>query len=83
MNHFLLLPPTLRPTLHSLLRPKSCRTSRTPLWLRREFAGKSLDAQWREFRSHATIENDANKMLRLAADIERRRLDAARSCIGH
>lgn len=52
--------------------PRNCRTSR-PLRRRRDALTETFDEQWREIRRHATVETDPKQILRLAAELERRR----------
>jgi hypothetical protein len=58
----------------SSLNPRNCRNSLTPSRVRREVLAEKLDSQWRELRRHVTIERDPEKLLRLAAELDKRRL---------
>jgi hypothetical protein len=53
--------------------PRNCRTSLGPLRRKRDALTETFDEQWREIRRHATVETDPKQMLRLAAELERRR----------
>lgn len=44
--------------------------------VRRRSSVERLEAQWRELRRHATIVKDPEKMLRLTAEMEKRRSEA-------
>jgi hypothetical protein len=59
-------------SLHS----RRCRNSATPFRVRRNESTERLDKQWCELRLHATIERDAEKLLRLAAEIDKRKRQA-------
>ncbi len=63
---------------HSSLRPgslqnRNCRNSLTPSRVRRAASAARLDKQWRELRPYATIERDPEMLLRLTAELDRRR----------
>ena len=58
------------------LRTRNCRNSLTPSRVRREVSAEKLDTQWREFRRHAIIDKDPETLLRLTAELDRRRRQA-------
>jgi hypothetical protein len=51
-------------------RTGNCRNLLTPARARREELAERLQKQWREILLHATIERDAEKMLRLTAKVD-------------
>ena len=61
---------SLRP---SFMQNKNCRNSLTPSRVRRAASAARLDKQWRELRRYATIEKDPEMLLRLTAELDRRR----------
>jgi hypothetical protein len=63
---------------HSLGRARSsqsrnCRNSVTSLRVRRDRSAARLEKQWHEICRHATIETDPEKLLRLRAELNRRK----------
>jgi hypothetical protein len=58
------------------LERENCRTSLTPSRVRRDALAQKLDKHWRELRRHATIDKDPETMLRLTAELDRRRRQA-------
>jgi len=60
----------------SSLSTRNCRNSLTPSRVRREVLAEKLDKQWRELRRDATIDKDPQTMLRLTAELDRRRRQA-------
>ena len=53
--------------------PRKCRNSLTPFRVRRNGSAERFDKQWHELRRHATIERDVEKLLRLAAEVDKRK----------
>jgi hypothetical protein len=58
---------------HSFVLTRNCRKSLTPSRLGRKALAEKLDKQWRELRRHATIERDPGILLRLAAELDKRK----------
>ena len=58
------------------LSTRNCRTPLTPSRLRRDALAQKLDKQWRELRRHATIDKDPETLLRLTAELDKRRRQA-------
>ena len=65
----------------SPLRVRNCRGSLTPP-VGRYALGEKLERQWRELRRHATIERDTEKMMRLTAELNKRKqqVEAMNKC---
>jgi hypothetical protein len=64
---------------HSSLRTRNCRNSLIQSRGKREALA---ERQWRELRRHATIEEDPETLLRLTAEIDKRKrqAEAVRKC---
>jgi hypothetical protein len=60
----------------SSLSTRNCRNSLTPSRVRRGALAQNLDKQWRELRRHATIDKDPETLLRLTAELDKRRRQA-------
>ena len=54
----------------------NCRNSLTPSRVQRDALADRLEKQWREIRRHATIEKDQEKLLQLAAEFNKRQIEA-------
>jgi hypothetical protein len=57
-------------------RTRNCRILLSSSRSRQEALEAALDNEWRELRQHVVIEQDPDMMLRLAAELERRRRSA-------
>ena len=61
---------------------KNCRNV-TPARVKKRALAEKLARQWHELRQHATIEKDPQKLLELAAEVERRKRQAEWSARSH
>jgi len=55
---------------------RNCRSSLTPSRIKRDALAERLEKQWHEIRRHATIEKDPEMLLRLTAELDRRKCQA-------
>jgi hypothetical protein len=63
-------------------RAQNCRNSLTPSRARRDASAERLDKQWRELCLHATIERDPEKLLRLTAELDKRKRRCQTEALG-